>query len=84
MEFDAQLVIGPDGIVLAAAGELPPGLVDARLEDCVGLSREIREAGKALLHQLSRSGTGVDGDHAGRERSAVCAIGIWPVCRQNH
>ena len=56
MEPDSQIVIGPDGTVLAATGQLPSGLVDARLEDCEGLSREIREAGKALLHQLRRSG----------------------------
>ena len=55
MARDAQIVIGPDGTVLAATGELPPDLVDVRLEDCEGLSREIREAGKALLHELRRS-----------------------------
>lgn len=55
MDGDSQIVIGPDGTVLAATGELPPGLVDVRLEDCGGLSREIRDAGKALLHQLRRS-----------------------------
>jgi signal transduction histidine kinase len=56
MEHHAQLVIGPDGTVLAATGELPSGLVDVRLEDCDGLSHEIREAGRALLHQLRGSG----------------------------
>jgi signal transduction histidine kinase len=56
MERDAQIVIGPDGTVLAATGELPPGLVDVGLEECVGLSREIRETGKALLQQLRHSG----------------------------
>jgi signal transduction histidine kinase len=56
MEPDSQIVIGPDGTVLAATGQLPSGLVDVRLEDCEGLSREIREAGKALLHELRRSG----------------------------
>lgn len=55
----AQLVIGPDGTVLAATADLPPGLVDVRLEDCDGLSREIREAGKALLDQLRGSGSRV-------------------------
>jgi signal transduction histidine kinase len=55
MEPDSQIVIGSDGTVLAAAGPLPPGLVDARLEDCHGLAREVREAGKALLHQLHDS-----------------------------
>lgn len=52
MERDAQIVIGSDGTVLAATGQLPPGLVDVRLEDCKGISREIRETGRALLHQL--------------------------------
>ena len=56
MQPDSQIVIGPDGVVLAATGQLPPGLVDARLEDCEGLSREIRDAGKALLHRLRASG----------------------------
>jgi signal transduction histidine kinase len=56
MRPDSQIVIGPDGTVLAAAGQLPPGLVDVRLEDCEGLSREVREAGNALLHQLRNSG----------------------------
>jgi signal transduction histidine kinase len=44
MDRDSQIVIGPDGIVLAATGELPSGLVDMRLEDCEGLSRELRDA----------------------------------------
>ena len=56
MEDDAQIVLGPDGTVLAATGHVPPGLVDVRLEDCQELSREVREAGKALLQQLRRSG----------------------------
>src|SRR5713226_2407825 len=55
MDRDSQIVIGPDGTVLAATGQLPPGLVDVRLEDCDALSREIRDAGKALLHRLRRS-----------------------------
>jgi signal transduction histidine kinase len=56
MEPDSQIVIGPDGTVLAATGQLPPGLVDVHLEDCEGLPREVREAGKALLDQLRHSG----------------------------
>jgi hypothetical protein len=59
MEHDSQIVIGPDGTVLAATGDLPSGLVDARLEDCEGLSREIRDAGKALVLKLRRSGNRV-------------------------
>jgi signal transduction histidine kinase len=59
MERDSQLVIGADGVVLAASGELPPGLVDLHLEECAGLSREILDAGKALLDQLHRSRTRV-------------------------
>jgi signal transduction histidine kinase len=55
MNLDAQIVIGPDGVVLAVAGDLPTNLVDAHLEDCEGLSREIRDAGQALLHRLHRS-----------------------------
>jgi hypothetical protein len=37
MERDSQIIIGPDGTVLAVAGSLPPGLIDAHLEDCDGL-----------------------------------------------
>jgi len=51
----AQIVIGPDGSVLAASGDLPANLVDARLEDCVQLPRRVRDAGKALLQQLPRA-----------------------------
>ena len=43
-------------MVLAASGNLPSGLVDVRLEECKGLSREIRDAGKALLLRLRGSG----------------------------
>jgi signal transduction histidine kinase len=53
---DAYIVIGPDGTVLAATGDLQPGLVDARLEDCDGLSRTIRDAAQELLHRLRRTG----------------------------
>jgi hypothetical protein len=60
MEPDSQIVIGPDGMVLAATGDLPSGLVGHRPDDCEGLSREIRDAGKALLEQLRRSGNRVD------------------------
>jgi signal transduction histidine kinase len=59
MEHDSQIVIGPDGTVLAAAGQLPLGLVDARLETCQGLPHEVREAGKILLHELRTSGNRV-------------------------
>jgi hypothetical protein len=51
MEIDSQIVIGPDGTVLAATGQLPSGLMDVRLEDCAGLPREVCEAGQVLLHQ---------------------------------
>jgi len=37
MEHDSQIIIAPDGTVLAATDSLPPGLVDARLEDRDGL-----------------------------------------------
>jgi hypothetical protein len=56
MEPHAQIVIGPDGTVIAATGPLPPGLLDVRLDDCDALPHEIREAGSALLRQLIRSG----------------------------
>ena len=56
MDRDSQIVIGSDGTVLAATDDLPPGLVDVSLEHCTTLSREVRDAGKALLSQLRRSG----------------------------
>jgi signal transduction histidine kinase len=56
MERDPLIVIGPDGAVLAVTGSLPSGLLDARLEDCEGLPRESREAGRALLERLRHSG----------------------------
>jgi hypothetical protein len=43
MSRETQIVIGPDGIVLGASGELAPGLIDVRLEECVGLPREVRD-----------------------------------------
>src|SRR3984885_1203846 len=55
MERDAQIVIGPDGTVLAATSPLPSDLVGVHLEDCKGLARDVRDAGKALLDQLRRS-----------------------------
>jgi hypothetical protein len=36
LDYHSQIVTGPDGTVLAATGELPPGLPDARPE-MVGL-----------------------------------------------
>jgi signal transduction histidine kinase len=54
-EQDAQIVIGPDGTILAVTGQLPRSLVDVRLEDCQELSREIRDAGKSVLEELRRS-----------------------------
>src|ERR1700720_212831 len=56
---ESQIVIGSDGTVLGATADLPGGLVDARLEECQALPREVREAGAALLHALHRSGTRV-------------------------
>lgn len=82
MEPDS-IVIGSDGTVLAATGQLAPGLVDVRLEDCLGLSREIREAGKALLQQLRRSGNRVviqavafDGESRTVQLVAIEAVAI--------
>ena len=59
IEPDSHVIIGSDGTVLAATGQLPQGLVDARLEDCDDLSPEIREAGAALVQQLRSSGNRV-------------------------
>ncbi len=59
MQNHSQIVIGPDGTVLAVSGQLPPGLIDTRLEDCVGLAPAVRNAGMALLHELRASGNRV-------------------------
>jgi signal transduction histidine kinase len=55
MERRSQIVIGSDGTVLAASGQLPAGLVDARLEHCPDLPHELRDAGHALLRRLRDS-----------------------------
>jgi signal transduction histidine kinase len=85
MEAHSQIVIGPDGTVLAATGKLPPDLMDARLEDCGALSREVREAGKALLQQLLLSGSRIVSqtvvlDSAGQSLQVV-AIEAMPIRR---
>jgi signal transduction histidine kinase len=51
----AHIVIGPDGTILAASGDLPANLVDAPLEDCAQLPRRVRDAGKALLQRLPQA-----------------------------
>jgi hypothetical protein len=50
-----QIVLGPDGVVLAASGELSTGCIDRRLEECDGLPSDVRQLGDALLRQLRRS-----------------------------
>src|SRR5215469_13088685 len=59
MQNHSQIVIGPDGTVLAVSGQLPPGLIDTRLEDCVSLAPAIRAAGTTLLRELRASGNRV-------------------------
>jgi signal transduction histidine kinase len=59
LEPDSQIVIGPDGTVLAVAGHVPPDLADVRLDDCASLPGEIREAAKALALRLRDSETRV-------------------------
>src|SRR5262249_16665196 len=56
MENQPYIVIGPDGMVLAASGNLPHGLIDRRLEECTALPSTLRTAGLNLLHQLRASG----------------------------
>jgi signal transduction histidine kinase len=85
MEHDAQIVIGPDGTVLAATGKLPSGLLDLRLHDCDVLSHEVRDTGKALLYELSGSRTRVASrtvalDGTGRSLQLI-AIDAIPVRR---
>jgi signal transduction histidine kinase len=55
MNPSTQIVIGPDGAVLGATGELSAGLAHFRLEECEALPREIRDAGKSLLVELRSS-----------------------------
>ncbi len=85
MEHDAQIVIGPDGTVLAATGKLPSGLMELRLQDCDVLSHEVRETGKALLSELTGSRTRVASrtvalDGTGRSLQLI-AIDAIPVRR---
>ena len=83
MNRHSQIVIGPDGTVLAATGQLPAGLVDVRLENCDGLPRELRDAGRALLRRLRDSGDRVvteeftvGGDGHGVQLVAIEALAI--------
>jgi signal transduction histidine kinase len=59
MTRPAILMIGPHGEVLAAAGDLPPGLVDLPLESCQALPVEVRAAARTLLDRLPASGNRV-------------------------
>jgi hypothetical protein len=53
---DPCIVIGPDGTVIAATGDLPAGLVDVPLEKCEALSPAIRETGIELLSHFAMRG----------------------------
>jgi signal transduction histidine kinase len=85
MNRDAQIVIGPEGTVLAASGDVPPGIVDLHLDECDGLSPEIRGAGKALLQELRRSRVRVLTEHValdeGRRRVQLIAIEALAIRR---
>jgi signal transduction histidine kinase len=83
MASPSQIVIAPDGTVLAASGPLATGLVDARLEDCTRLSPVIRAVGTTLLNQLRVSGNRIvsqtvelDGDEASVDVVAIEALAI--------
>ena len=56
-ERDAQIIIGPDGSVLAARGRSFPNLAHSRLEDCPGLPPAVLHAARDLLERLHRSTT---------------------------
>ena len=56
MQHHAQIVIGRDGTILAATGQLPPGLLDTRLDNCDQLPPSVRAAGTAALQQLRVTG----------------------------
>lgn len=84
MEPDSQIVIGPDGTVIAAEGHLPAGLVDVRLDECLLLPRDVREAGRALVQQLIRSGNRIANQTValGDGRSLqIIAIDAFPIRR---
>jgi signal transduction histidine kinase len=49
MHPDERIVIGPDGLVLAAAD---PALLDTRLGTCDRLAPEVRQAGRHLAQQV--------------------------------
>jgi signal transduction histidine kinase len=59
VEVETEVVIGSDGTVLAVRGDLPSTIVDRHVGECEGLAVAIRDAGRALLQQLHRSGARV-------------------------
>jgi signal transduction histidine kinase len=52
----SQLVLAPDGTILAATGRLPLDLIGQRLDDAGSLPAELRAAGRAVLDRLRGSG----------------------------
>src|SRR5712692_3605244 len=86
MEIESQIVMGSDGTGLATMGGdlVNPGAV--RLQDCGEVSRELREAGQALVKALHSSGQSVIAATVSMSssRSAVqlLAIEALPIRRE--
>jgi signal transduction histidine kinase len=59
MEIESQIVMGPDGTVLAATGGALVNPGGVRLQDWGEVSRDLREAGQALVRELHSSGRSV-------------------------
>ena len=83
MTATSLIVVGSDGRVLAATGDLPSGLVDVRLEDCQSLPQLVREAGRILLDRLRAERTrtlsrtlALDGQERVLQLVAVDALAI--------
>ncbi len=53
---DVEIVLGPDGVILAATGDVPKSVLDMPLEECAILPHEVRAAGATLVGELRRSG----------------------------
>jgi signal transduction histidine kinase len=54
----STIVIGPDGRVIAVGGDLPDGLADRLLADCVELPIPVRDAGARLVAERDTAGPG--------------------------
>jgi signal transduction histidine kinase len=56
MNQPSFILIGSDGTVLAAIGDVPAGLLDVRLQDCDAVGQEVRDGAHTLLREVRVSG----------------------------